>query len=130
MFSQRYGKTWFALHAIRGFRMQRDPKGNRLPFVTAPKVIWALLASCHRVTEHRMQYTFIFADFLGFCRRLLIPFCILQKGIRYLLEQKQKGPSNPFKQSYKGVFIHLLYKPIFTMKADPWKMKKNSESSK
>jgi len=35
-----------ALHAIRRFRMQRAQKGDRLPFATAPKVIWALLANC------------------------------------------------------------------------------------
>jgi hypothetical protein len=29
--------TWSALHAIRRFRMQRDQKGDRLPFATAPK---------------------------------------------------------------------------------------------
>jgi hypothetical protein len=48
-----------------------------------------------------------------------MPFCFLQKGIRYLLEQKQKVPKKPFKQSKKCVFIHLFYKPILTMKADP-----------
>ncbi len=37
---------WSALHAIRRFRMQSDQKGHRLPFATAPKVIWALLANC------------------------------------------------------------------------------------
>jgi hypothetical protein len=31
MFPQRCGKTESALHAIRGFRMQSNPKGNRLP---------------------------------------------------------------------------------------------------
>jgi hypothetical protein len=46
--------------------MQSNPKGNRLPFATAPEVIWALLANCQRVMEHRMQYTLIFPDFLVF----------------------------------------------------------------
>ncbi len=42
MFSQRFGKTWSALHAIcaiRRFRMNSDQKGNRLTFAKAPKVI-------------------------------------------------------------------------------------------
>jgi hypothetical protein len=47
--------TWSALHAIRRFRMQSDQKGDWLPFATAPKVIWALLANGQRVTENRMQ---------------------------------------------------------------------------
>jgi hypothetical protein len=34
-----------ALHAIRGYRRQRGLKGNRLPFATAPQVIWAILAN-------------------------------------------------------------------------------------
>ena len=56
-------KTWSALHAIRGFRMQRDPKGNRLPFATAHKDISVPFASCRKVSDSRMQYIFIFADF-------------------------------------------------------------------
>jgi len=32
----KHGKT---LHAIGGFRMQSNQKGNRLPFATAPTVI-------------------------------------------------------------------------------------------
>jgi hypothetical protein len=64
-----------------------------------------------------MQYTFIFADFLGILQAGADTIGFLQKGMRYLLEQKQKGPSNPFKQSNKGLFIHLLYKPFLTMKA-------------
>ncbi len=46
---------WSALHAIRRFRMQSDQKGDRLPFATASKVNWALLANYQRVMEHRMQ---------------------------------------------------------------------------
>jgi hypothetical protein len=52
------------------------------------------------------------------------------KRNQILLEQKQKGPSNHFKQSNKGEFIHLLYKTILTMKADPVKNEENSKSSK
>ncbi len=46
---------WSALPAIHRFPLQSDQKGDRLPFATAPKVIWALLANCQRVMEHRMQ---------------------------------------------------------------------------
>ena len=47
--------TCSALHAIRGYRRQMGLKGNRLPFATAPQVIWALLATWQRVMKHRMQ---------------------------------------------------------------------------
>ncbi len=43
------------VHAIHRYRMQNDQKGNRFPFETALKIIWALLANCQRVMEDRMQ---------------------------------------------------------------------------
>jgi hypothetical protein len=43
-----------------------NSKGNTLLFAVAPKVSLALSANSQRVMEHRMQYTFIFADFLDF----------------------------------------------------------------
>ena len=48
--------TWTALHAIRRFRMQSDQKGDRLPFATAPKVIWAPLANFQRVMSTACKY--------------------------------------------------------------------------
>jgi hypothetical protein len=57
-----------------------------------------------------MQYTLIFADFLGFCRRYLIPFCILQKGIRYLLDQKKRGQVTLSNKVTRG--FSFAYKPI------------------
>ncbi len=86
-----YCKTWSALHAIRGFRMQRDPKGNRLPFATAHKDISVPFASCRKVSDSRMQNICFFADFFRFCMRYLTPFGFLPKGGRLPLELKQKG---------------------------------------
>ncbi len=46
-FSQRYIVDMNGVACnIRRFCMQSDQKGDRLPFATAPKVIWALLANC------------------------------------------------------------------------------------
>jgi hypothetical protein len=61
--------------------MQSNPKGTSLPFATASTGILALSANYQRLMEHRLQYAKIFAVFLGFCRRLLMSFCLLQKGM-------------------------------------------------
>ncbi len=95
MFSQRYCKAWSALHAFRGFRMQSNAKGNRLPFATAKKGIWALLANCQRVMEHRMQYTLTFSDFLDFAAGSWFPFALCKKELDTFWSRK-KGASNPF----------------------------------
>jgi len=111
-----YCKTWSALHAIRGFRMQRDPKGNRLPFVTAPKVIWALLANCQRVTEHRMQYTFIFADFLEFAGGSWYPFAFCKKELDTFWSRNKRGQVT-LSNKVTRVFSFICYINQFL----PWK---------
>ncbi len=90
----RYGKTWSALHAIRGFRMQSNPKGNRLPFATAPKVILALLVNCQRAMEHRMQYTFVFVDFFGFSGSSWYPFAFCKKELNTFWSRNKRGQVN------------------------------------
>jgi hypothetical protein len=58
--------TLSALHAIRRFRMQFALKGIGLPFALDQKAISDPFASCRKEFDYRMQYSFIFADFLGF----------------------------------------------------------------
>ncbi len=45
--------TLSALHAIRRFRVQRELKGDRLPFATALKVIRVLFATCQKEMVYR-----------------------------------------------------------------------------
>jgi hypothetical protein len=80
--------------------MQNNPKGNRLPFATAPKVICALIANCQRATEHRIQYTF---NFLGY-------FWILQAVAETLLHAAKRN-WKPFGAETKGgkyIFVFLF----------------------
>jgi hypothetical protein len=46
--------------------MQFALKGILLPFAMALKAISDPFASCRKEFDYRMQYSFIFADFLGF----------------------------------------------------------------
>ncbi len=50
LFFRRYGKTWSALHAIRGYRMQTEQKG-----ATVPKNIWAHLANYQQVRYYSIS---------------------------------------------------------------------------
>ena len=111
-----------ALHAICGFRMQRDPKGNRLPFVIAPKVIWALLANCQRVTEHRMQYTFIFADLLGFAGGSWYPFAFFKKESDTFWSRNKRGQVT-LSNKVTRVFSFICYINQFL----PWKQIQENE---
>jgi hypothetical protein len=58
--------TLSALHAIPRFRMQFALKGICLPFAMAQKAISDPFARCRKEFDYRMQYSFIFADFLDF----------------------------------------------------------------
>ena len=77
-----------ALHAIRGFRMQRDPKGNWLPLAKAAGEYQ--IAACN-------TFLFLWIFFNCACGiHHLLAFC--PKTGRLSLELKQKGLSNISKQ--------------------------------
>ncbi len=68
--SQWYGKTWYALHAIRGFRflMQSCTKGNRLAFATGTKSFYSSFNKLPKVNWAVHSVHFNFRRVFEFCR--------------------------------------------------------------
>jgi hypothetical protein len=85
---------WSVLHAILGFRSllafcNNIPKGNRLPFAKAPKVVWALLANFRRIIEHRLQIDWI-------CMRCSITLSQFAERAQITCGTVAKGNQLPF----------------------------------
>jgi hypothetical protein len=109
------------VHAIHRYRMQSDQKGNRLPFATALKVLWALLANCKRAMEDSMQklrklwmICIKYLIYLRHVERAQIFLELLQKVMMmsYLLEWVKKSKQTLLIKSYFREVHQGLYNLI------------------
>ena len=87
--------------------MQRDPKGNRLPFATAHKDISVPFARCRKVSDSRMQNICIFADFFDL-HAVSDTFWLFAKRGQTTFRTETKGNPVTIPNNVTQVIINIL----------------------
>jgi hypothetical protein len=87
--------------------MQRDSKGNRLPFATAHKDISVPFASCRKVSDSRMQNICIFADF-SILHAVSDTLCLFAKRGQTTFRTETKGNKVTFPNNVTQVILIIV----------------------